>query len=284
MDVLENDLDNDIEDVELDDQLDDDAGDPDDGAEFEISIGSEEDLTDEEKAEKELDALPPIKEFRKAFKETQRKNRELAAELEALRQPITNQHNPDVIEKPTLESCGYDTEAHEAALVNWVIHQQTIAQQIQQEEQRVIDAQKGWTGLVDSYKGQKAALKVKDFDDAESELISVIDPERQGIILKFAKEPAKLIYALGKNKSKLETLAKITDPIQFALQMNEIERSITVTKRTAPEPERRLNLGTGSGAAVISGKTDVKLERLRVEAQKTGDFTKVAAYKRALQK
>ena len=46
-------------------------------------------------------------------------------------------------------------------------------------------------------------------------------------------------------------------------------------KKPATPPETRV---TGNGR--VSGAVDATLERLRAEAERTGDYTKVAAYKR----
>ena len=87
-----------------------------------------------------------------------------------------------------------------------------------------------------------------------------------------------VIYALGKNVKKAQALAAIEDPIEFAFAISDLEKDLKVTKRkTAPAPEK-----TVRGNAAVSGTVNSQLERLRAEAEKTGNYTKVAAYKAQL--
>jgi len=245
------DIDNEELNQVIDKEVDAESSNNDDSGEYEIQIGEPEEVVEGELSDHELDALPPIKQLRNAYKDAKRKNKELQQQLETLQQPLTNTHTPDVVEKPTLEGCGWDTEAHETALFDWMAYQQRQQQKILDERAKIEDAQKGWNGLVDKYRTEQAALKVKDFSDSEIEFTTAIDPERQGIVLKFAKEPAKLIYALGKNSTKLDELSKIKDPVEFALAMSEIERQITMTKRNEiPAPEKRPNFGSGAGSVL----------------------------------
>jgi len=59
-----------------------------------------------------------------------------------------------------------------------------------------------------------------------------------------------------------------------------LETKLKVTSRkTAPAPEKTIK---GSGA--LSGSSDSQLERLREEAARTGDMSKVVAYKQKLKR
>ena len=89
-----------------------------------------------------------------------------------------------------------------------------------------------------------------------------------------SENPALVVYALGKNPKKAKELAAISDPVKFAFAVAKLETQLKVTPRkTAPVPERQIR-----GSAQLSGAVDSTLERLRAEADKTGDRTKVAAY------
>ena len=103
---------------------------------------------------------------------------------------------------------------------------------------------------------------------------------QQGVILQGAKRPELLIYALGKNPAKAKELAAIKDPVKFAFAAAELETKLKVADRkVTTEPERVV-----TGSARISGTVDSTLERLRAEAEKTGDMSKVLAYKRGLKR
>jgi hypothetical protein len=120
---------------------------------------------------------------------------------------------------------------------------------------------------------------VRDFDDAESTVLSTLSVTQQGIIVQGADNSALVVYALGKNPAKAKELAGITDAVKFAFAIAKLETQLKVQakSKSAPPPEGKVR----SGSAPISGSVDSNLERLRAEAEKTGDMSKVAAYKRA---
>ena len=103
---------------------------------------------------------------------------------------------------------------------------------------------------------------------------------QQGIIVKGAQNAAVVIYALGKNSTKLKELSSITDPVKFAFAVANLEKDLKVTTRKAPPPPEK----TVTGSAPKSGVVDSQLERLRAEAEKTGNYSKVAQYQRQKRK
>ena len=137
-------------------------------------------------------------------------------------------------------------------------------------------AQTAWQAKLDTYGTQKSALKVRDFEDAEATAQEVLSVTQQGVILSGADNPAVVVYALGKNPKKAKELAAISDPVKFAFAVAKLETQLKVTPRkSAPLPE-----STVRGSARSSGAADSTLERLRVEADRTGDRTKVARHMR----
>jgi len=100
---------------------------------------------------------------------------------------------------------------------------------------------------------------------------------QQGIIIKVMKNPALFIYAIGKNEAKLKELAGITDPVEFTAAVAKLEDKINMKKRSAPPPE-----STVRGSGTLSATTDKTLEKLREEAAKTGDYTKVHKYRQQM--
>jgi hypothetical protein len=84
------------------------------------------------------------------------------------------------------------------------------------------------------------------------------------------------VYALGKNPKKLKELASITDPVKFAFAIAKLETQLKVSnKKPAPPPEKVVG-----GTAPIRGAVDSTLERLRADAERTGDYSKVFAYRK----
>jgi hypothetical protein len=222
----------------------------------------------------------PIKKWRQEFKEVSRKNRDLEAQLQALKAPIQHEGTQSLhSEKPTLEGCDYDIDLFEASLINWneierKKHAQQIEQQRQQEQQ-----QAEWNARLNGYNQAKATLKVPDFDDSEEEVTKHLTVNQQGLVLKYAKESHKIIYALGKSPEKLKELAGINDPIAFALALADIEREIRVTKRSNIKPETRVE----SSGVVLSG-SEAKLDKLLDKAMESGNYTEYVRYKEQLKR
>lgn len=250
---------------------DDEQGDDDAIAdEVVVSIGDEQ-------PPEEKPAPRWVKELRKSQRELARENRELKARLESTASTETKpvQLGP----KPTLDGCDYDSERYEAELAAWFERKRDA----DQAEQRARDAQEAqerdWRAKLEAYGKAKAELKVRDYDEAEDAVQSLFDVTQQGVMLEGAENPALLVYALGKSPSKAKELAAIKSPVKFAFAIAKLEKELKVSTRTkqAPAPEK-----TVSGTARISGSVDSNLERLREEAARTGDISKVVAYKRQL--
>jgi hypothetical protein len=181
--------------------------------------------------------------------------------------------------KPTLDGCDYDSERYEAELAAW-FERKRDADQAEQRAKDAQDAQeRDWRAKLDAYGKAKAELRVRDYDEAEDAVQNLFDVTQQGVMLEGAENPALLVYALGKSTSKAKELAAIKSPVKFAFAIAKLEKELKVSTRTkqAPAPEK-----TVSGTARISGSVDSNLERLREESARTGDISKVVAYKRQL--
>lgn len=213
-----------------------------------------------------------VKELRKTNRELQRQNRELQGRL----QTAPPETKPVVIgNKPKLEDHDYDTEAYEEALANWFERKRQADEVNAKQEAEVMNQQKAWQAKLDGYGKAKAELRVKDFEDAEEVAQQVFSITQQGVLLQGADNPALVVYALGKNPAKAKELAEIKDPVKFAFAVAKLEKDLKVTnRRQAPAPER---IVTGTGRS--SGAVDSTLERLRADAERTGNMTKVIAYK-----
>jgi hypothetical protein len=249
--------------------LDDEAEEEVDEDEIVISIGEESPPQEEE-----VRAPKWVRELRKSNREKERKIRELEAQLNA---SATETKPVALGPKPTLESCDYDSEEHEKKLDDW--YEQKLkydAAEANAAAQRDAEA-KEWQDKLNSYAKAKASLKVRDYEDAEAFALDTFNVTQQGIVLQGAENPAHLIYALGKSQKRAKELASINDPVKFAFAVAKLETQLKVTNRkAAASPERTITSGGGR----ISGSVDSVLERLREEALKTGDMSKVMAYKR----
>ncbi len=214
-----------------------------------------------------------VRELRKTNRELQRQNRELQGKLQSTAQTETK---PVVLgKKPSLEEHDYDAEKFEAALANWFERKRQADEAQAKQEAEVMNQQKAWQAKLDGYGKAKAELRVKDFEDAEAVAQELFNITQQGVVLQGADNPALVIYALGKNPKKAKELSDIKDPVKFAFAVAKLEKELKVTNRKAAPPPERVVSGTGR----VSGAVDSTLERLREEAARTGNMTKVVQYK-----
>ena len=263
--IENNEIEVDEEEIEVSEIVDDEE--TEDTEEVVVSIGEEAPPPDEHTPAPEW-----VKELRKTNRELQRQNRELQGRLQAA-PPETK---PVVIgNKPKLEDHDYDADKYEEALTNWFDRKRQADEVNAKQEAEVMNQQKAWQAKLDGYGKAKAELRVKDFEDAEEVAQQVFSITQQGVLLQGADNPALVVYALGKNPAKAKELAEIKDPVKFAFAVAKLEKDLKVTnRRQAPAPERIIS-GTGRS----SGAVDSTLERLREDAARTGNMTKVIAYK-----
>ena len=249
-------------------------------------VPGEEDSTDDEVIVTIGDEAPPqeeeeqepapewVRELRKSHREMQRENRALKDQVKTLTSPETK---PEVKlgKKPELADFEYDTEKYDAAFSVWYEKKRQLDDQAAQAAKDKETEQQAWQAKLQAYGTEKSTLKVKDFDEAEAVVMDLFNQVQQGIMMQGADSPAVLIYALGKNKSRAQELAKLTDPVKFAFAVAKLEKDLKVKSRKAPPPPEKTVTGTGSKG----GAVDSTLERLRTEAEKTGDYSKVIKHK-----
>ena len=287
----------DIEDVELTDATEPEAVEAEEveaeAEEAEVEAEADEDGETEAEAEDESVVVtiagetPPqeddeendrapewVRDLRKQYREEKRRNRELEEKLAAA--SGGSSEAVQLAEKPTLEKADYDTDRYEQEHAAWYEQKRKYdeVEASKQAEQQAVEQE--WRQKLEGYQSAKADLKVRDFEDAEDTVQETLSTTQQGMILQGAENPALLVYALGKNPKKAKELASLTDPVKFAFAVAKLETNLKVTKRKASsKPEKAL-----SGTARPSGSVDSTLERLRAEAERTGDYSKVFAYKR----
>lgn len=237
-----------------------------------VTIGDDPAPDEEEEAK----AAPQwVKDLRKTTREQQKKIRELEAQVA---QAKPKDEVPALGAKPTLEGCDYDAEEFEKQYDAWLARKQKVEAAERDKQREAEEQQKAWQQTLDAYHGAKTGLKVKDFEDAEELVVGAFSETQQGVILSGAENAALVVYALGKNPKKSAELAAIKDPIKFAFAIAKLEGQLKVqSRKPATQPE-----STISGTAPKSGTVDNQLERLRAEAAKTNDYSKVTAYKRQL--
>ncbi len=252
-----------VEEIEISEPVDE----VEDTEEVVVSIGEEAPPPEEHTPAPEW-----VRELRKTNRELQRQNRELQGKLQA----APSETKPVVIgNKPKLEDHDYDADKYEEALTNWFERKRQADEAQAKQEAEVLNQQKAWQAKLDGYGKSKAELRVKDYEDAEAAAQEVFSITQQGVLLQGADNPALVVYALGKNPAKAKELAEIKDPVKFAFAIAKLEKDLKITnRRAAPAPE---NIVSGTGRS--SGAIDSTLERLREEAARTGNMTKIIRYK-----
>lgn len=235
-----------------------------------VTIGGETPPSEDEEIER---APEWVRDLRKQYREEKRRNKELQDQLATTTGAAKV---AQLREKPTLEKADYDTERYETQLAAWYDQKRNHddAQAARNAEHATVERE--WKQKLEGYQSAKATLKVRDYEEAEDVVQDAFSVMQQGMILQGAENPALLVYALGKNPTRAKELASIRDPVKFAFAVARLETQLKVTKRRASsKPDPKV-----TGTARVSGSVDSTLERLRAEAERTGDFTKVFQYKK----
>ena len=235
-----------------------------------VTIGGEAPPSEEEETER---APEWVRDLRKQYREEKRRNKELQ---EQLARTSGAAKVAELGEKPTLEKADYDTERYETELAAWYERKRKHDEVEATRRAEADAAEREWKQKLEGYQSAKATLKVRDYDEAEDVVQDAFTVTQQGMILQGAENPALLVYALGKNPKRAKELASIKDPVKFAFAVAKLETQLKVTKRKATsKPEPKV-----SGTGRISGAVDSTLERLRADAERTGDYSKVFQYKK----
>jgi hypothetical protein len=240
--------------------------------EVEVSIGDKP-----VQAEEPKQAAPAwVRELRRRERELQREVRELRAKVQT---PQVENQPPAVGAKPKLEDHDYDAEKFEVALAGWFERKRQADEHAAKQKQSEEQQKQAWQARLDAYGKAKASLRVRDYEDAEASVTESLNVTQQGIIVSGAENPALVTYAIGKDPAKLKELAAIADPVKFAFAVAKLETQLKVNPR---KPAAAPEVIVKSTTRLAGGSHDQVLERLYDEADKTGDRTKVIAYKAKL--
>ena len=277
-----------IEDTEEEDETE--AEETEESEETEEVETKEEEETDEQEEEGELvvtigDEEPEENPQEKApswVREVREQNRELKRQLKEATKANQEQQPGAIVlgKKPAMadDDIDFDEEKFERKLDEWHNRKRQVeAQDAELNQQKAAQA-KEWEGTLTKYEEKKTELNVADYDIAEDAVKDTLSEMQQNIILHSAKNPALMVLALGRNEGKAKELAGITDHIKFAYAVAELETQLKTAKRKpATKPEK-----TVKGGVVPSSNTEKKLEALEKEADKSGDRSKVVAFKKKL--
>ncbi len=257
------------------DQLEDEVDTGEDGEEGDEIVVT---LGDEPAAEEEDQSRAPewIRGLRKSNREKDHRIRELEKQVAS----ATPAPQPVVLgPKPKAEDFNFDPEKYEQELDAWYTKKIQVDEAQRAQTQAAEQQQQKWASRIDAVGKAASALKVSDHDEAVQAFEDAFSPIQIGIVMggpDEAKTTAALRYALGKNPKRAKELASITDPVKFAIALGKLETQLKVTPRkAAPAPERVIRSSVAGAAAI-----DKPLERMREEARRTGDYSKVTSYQR----
>lgn len=183
--------------------------------------------------------------------------------------------------KPTLAECDYDEEVFERRLEKWKDDSRAAQSAESQAEENRRKANEAWQQQLTQHyeKATKLPIKIDAYKAAEQNIVSTLSIEQQSAIVRYSKDSAKLILALDRQPAQLAELAKTSDAGSLVYKIAELDGKLKMTtKRKAPPPEEHVR---GSASLENIG-TDKRLEKLEKEADRTGDRSKVIAYKRSL--
>lgn len=216
-----------------------------------------------------------VRNLRRQQRELKRENRELKQKLST---PAGDTSLPPLGEKPTLASCGYDDEELDRQLDKWYEAKTKHETAKKTAEEREKAEREAWQSRLNTYESLKSELPQDAYEEAEALVQEHMSVTQQSIIIKGARNPAELVFALGQNPSTLKRLAAIKDPVEFAFAAGEImsKAKIERTSKTIPAPDRVVKSGGKTPAM-----TTTRLDDLRAKAEKSGDFTEYFAAKRA---
>lgn len=261
-----------LQEEEVLDDNEEESSEEDDDDSVVVTIGDEKPPVEDEE---EKTAPKWVKDLRKQTKEQAKRIREL--EQEAATKAAPAQKTPDLGPKPTLDDCDYDADVFETKLTEWHDRKRQVEQDKAKAVEQQEAQQKAWQGKLTRYTEAQTNLKAKDFADVEDSVKGILDETQLAIIVQAAKDPALMVYAIGKNPKKAAELAGLKNYVEFAYALGELSKDMKVTTRkAATPPEGKVR----SGSASISGSVDSTLDRLRADAEKSGDYSKVTQYRR----
>lgn len=216
-----------------------------------------------------------IRALRQANREKQKRIQELEREK---KQTVIAAADPAIVigTKPTLASSDYDEVKFESELEAWHSRKQASETKQRADQAKQEKANAEWQRQVANHDNLRRALKVKNADEIEQIARDGLSQIQQNLMVDALENSAMTMHALGRSPKKLKEVASIENPVKFVAAVTRLEMQLNVTpKKVSPLPEQVVR-----GNAAVTTSADATLERLRKEADKTGDRSKVVRYMR----
>lgn len=218
-----------------------------------------------------------------------KKARELEKENKRLRATAGTQKVPAVFnkKKPELSDFEFDSEQYEEAYSDWLDEKRSYEAEIEElnrkKKEESDKIQQNWENKLTAYRASAEDFSknnnIEDYGEAEETVSGILTEQQAAIIVQGSSKPETVIYGLYRNRKLLEEMAAINDPIDFSFAISKVEDKIKMKgRKPKSDPEKRVN--DSGQSRELAG--DRNLEKLRAEAEKTGNYSKVRAYKQKL--
>ena len=201
-----------------------------------------------------------------------------AAELKRQLAELQDKARPapvDVGPEPTFEGCDYNEELFSAELKDWYSKKAAAEKQKAEIAKPDEELQQKFQAKVETFRTGVATLAFDDAQETVDGTCKVLNVAQQAAIVKAVKDPAKFMYALGRNPEKLASLAEHNDLAEFIADVVRLEMNMTTRKR--PAADKPVS-GNASPSTPSSDKAEAKLLQ---RARETGDYDAYYAHKRA---
>lgn len=199
-----------------------------------------------------------MKQMRAALREKEREVRELRAKTAA---PAPDAPK-DPGEMPDIEQFDYDTEAYRAAIHKWNADKlkfEGYRKQQEAEQQQIVQKYEAAKARFDT-----EGAKIAGFQDAVADVASALSLEQQNALLLRVPDVAhRIVMALHRNPAELERIARITDPVDYGIELGKLQalaKSAPRKPKTSVKVEREVKGFTGQGKA--RDKTDEFLHKV----------------------
>lgn len=199
-----------------------------------------------------------VKQMRDELKRKERELRELRAKTAA---PAPDAPK-DPGTMPDIEDFDYDKERHAVAVNEWVSRKLQFdqhQQKAQAEQQQVVHKYEAAKTRFDT-----EGAKIVGFQDAVADVASALSLEQQNALLLRVPDVAhRIVMALHRNPAELERIARITDPVDYGIELGKLQalaKSVPRKPKTSVKVEREVKGFTGQGKA--RDKTDEFLNKV----------------------
>lgn len=172
-----------------------------------------------------------LREKEKAEKAASRRAKELEAQLEAIRNP-----KRELGPKPTLDQFDYDADAFESALLKWADDKRKADAELAKQQEAQKAEQQSYAERLERYQAEKRDLRIANIDEAEAAVRDTLNVTQQSVLVRYFDRPAVLVAAIGSNPETAKKLAAITEPIEFAFAVRDLESKVKTTPRKPPPP------------------------------------------------